>query len=450
MRHLTPIDRAVAGYCRSWRIAKATEPDVAVVNPETLEESTLGDFQFRYIDISSVSHGRVVWDSVQNIRFADSPSRARRVVRPGDTLICMVRPLLDSHTSADWIEQDSYVCSTGFAVFRSAGGLYPRFLKCLPFTEQVKRQLVAWQCGTNYPAVNERDIRMLRVPVPPPHEQAAIARILDAVDTTIERTREAVERARILDHSLLHDLLERGLGKQRSNKRPAYWTIKRVSEVAEVGSGVTLGKDVSGFKSVELPYLRVANVQDGHLDLNTVKTVRIRCDEVDRYRLEAGDVLMTEGGDLDKLGRGTLWEGQIPDCLHQNHIFRVRANRTVLDPRFFSYVVESDIAKRYFMRVAKRTTNLASTNKTQVRAFRFPVPPLSEQEQIITIVAAAKAKLNGLIQKDSVLQQLKKSLMHDLLTGKVRVDLSQGGFQVPASFFEPLPDDLLDAFEGKQ
>jgi len=99
-------------------------------------------------------------------------------------------------------------------------------------------------------------------------------------------------------------------------------------------------------------------------------------------------------------------------------------NRTMLDPRFFSYVVESDIAKRYFMRVAKRTTNLASTNKTQVRAFRFPVPPLSEQEQIVAIVAAAKAKLRGLMQKEVALQQLKKSLMHDLLTGKIRVDFS--------------------------
>jgi type I restriction enzyme S subunit len=266
--------------------------------------------------------------------------------------------------------------------------------------------------------------KRLLVPVPPPDEQAAIARILDAVDTAIERTRKAVEQARLLDHSLLHELLEHGLvGKSRQkSKRPAHWQIKRVDEVAEVGSGVTLGKDVSGFKYVELPYLRVANVQDGHLDLSTIKTVKVRVEEVERYRLEAGDVLMTEGGDLDKLGRGTLWEGQIPDCLHQNHIFRVRANHDVLDPRFFAFVVESDIAKSYFLRVAKRTTNLASTNKTQVRAFRFPVPPLTEQQQIVEIVAAAKAKLQGLIKKVEVLQQLKKSLMHDLLTGKVRVN----------------------------
>jgi len=86
--------------------------------------------------------------------------------------------------------------------------------------------------------------------------------------------------------------------------------VKRVDQVAEVGTGVTLGKDVSGHKSVELPYLRVANVQDGHLALSTIKTVRVRVDEVESYSLISGDVLMTEGGDLDKLGRGTMWRGR--------------------------------------------------------------------------------------------------------------------------------------------
>ncbi len=197
--------------------------------------------------------------------------------------------------------------------------------------------------------------------------------------------------------------------------------MKRVDEVAEVGSGVTLGRDLSGFKTVTLPYLRVANVQDGHLDLSTIKMVTVRVEEVPRFRLEPGDVLMTEGGDMDKLGRGTIWEGQIPDCLHQNHIFRIRAKHDLLDPYYFSLVVESDIAKAYFMRVAKRTTNLASTNKTQVRAFRFPLPPLDEQRRIRDVVLACKRKTQCLRDKETALVLLKKSLMHDLLTGRVRV-----------------------------
>ncbi len=309
----------------------------------------------------------------------------------------------------------------GFASFipNNVDGEYLYYLLDL-LTPTIKRL----GAGTTFDEVSRRDIRKLWCAIPPLEEQTAIARILDTVDKAIELTSKAVEFARVLDHSLLNHLLECGLtvGSGQKPKRPAHWQIKRVDEVAEVGSGVTLGRDVSGSKYVELPYLRVANVQDGHLDLSVIKTVKVRIEEVDRYRLEAGDVLMTEGGDLDKLGRGTLWEGQIPDCLHQNHIFRIRANRAVLNPRFFAYVVESDITKGYFLRVAKRTTNLASTNKTQVRAFRFPVPPLREQERIVEIISTAKAQLRGLMRKKEAFRRLKQALMRDLLTGKVRVN----------------------------
>jgi type I restriction enzyme S subunit len=311
----------------------------------------------------------------------------------------------------------------GFANFipKKVDGGYLYYLLDL-LTPVIKRL----GAGTTFDEISKRDIRTVYCAVPTEEvEQVAIAHILDAVDTALERTRIAITRARELDHSLLHDLLEKGLDPNRGGKRkrPAHWKPRRVDEVADVGSGVTLGKDVSGFKSVELPYLRVANVQDGHLDLSEIKTVRVRVNEAENYKLEIGDVLMTEGGDLDKLGRGTIWEGQIPDCLHQNHIFRVRANRELLVPEFFALVIESDIAKRYFNRVAKRTTNLASTNKTQVRAFQFPVPPTTdEQREIVAVMKAAKSRLTGLAQKEHALGELKKSMMHDLLTGRIRVD----------------------------
>lgn len=313
--------------------------------------------------------------------------------------------------------------STEFIVLSPHDGTAPRFLYHLVCAHAVRGRATARMEGSTGRQRVPEDVfdRRLLVPQPNKDEQTAIARILDAVDAAIGKAREALAKAESLDHSLLHELLEFGVAANRSKKKPVHWQQKRVDEVADVGSGVTLGKDVTGFKHIELPYLRVANVQDGHLDLSTIKTVKVRCDEIERYRLEAGDVLMTEGGDLDKLGRGTLWEGQIENCLHQNHIFRVRADRAQLDPRYFAFVVESDIAKRYFTRVAKRTTNLASTNKTQVRAFRFPLPPLDEQRQIAGVMSASKATMRALESKVAALVQLRKSLMHDLLTGTVRV-----------------------------
>jgi type I restriction enzyme S subunit len=328
--------------------------------------------------------------------------------------------------NAVFVEQDAEFLFASFlfaAKPKGSSGITAEFFYRWLRSEQVQSYLSASSEGsTGLSNLSHSFFRKMTIAFPEEGEQGTITRVLDAVDEAIDRARYVHSTAETLDHSLLHQLLEFGPIYSCDKVKPTHWKRKRVAEVADVGSGVTLGKDVTGFRHVKLPYLRVANVQDGHLDLSTVKTVKVRCDDVARYRLEPGDVLMTEGGDLDKLGRGTLWEGQIDNCLHQNHIFRVRADRTQLDPRYFSLVVESDISKRYFNRVAKKTTNLASTNKTQVRAFSFPLPPLKEQEQIAEVMSASKATLRSLERKVAALNELKKSLMHDLLTGGVRVN----------------------------
>ncbi len=279
--------------------------------------------------------------------------------------------------------------------------------------------LTLLNAATGVPGLSRRDAYALRGVFPPKAEQDKIVGVLDAADRATAAADSTLGHARALYRSMLHGCVHGQIGPGASNF--GRWAATRLDAVADVGSGVTLGKDVSGRPSVDLPYLRVANVQDGHLDLSSIKTVRVPSDDVDRYRLESGDVLMTEGGDIDKLGRGTIWHGQIANCLHQNHIFRVRPNRALLDPEYYSLVVESDIAKRYFCRVAKRTTNLASTNKTQVRAFSFPLPPsTAEQEQIVAVMKRIGATVSALEVERNALRQLGRSLSHDLLTGRVR------------------------------
>jgi type I restriction enzyme S subunit len=306
----------------------------------------------------------------------------------------------------------------------------------------VRPMLERLACGTTFQSVTRDDIACVRVAYPRPAEQAAIARTLDAADEAIARSRTALEKARRVKRALMQRLLTRGacagrkMVASRFGRFPTDWRIMKLAEVAEVGSGVTLGKDLNGYATVELPYLRVANVQDGHLDLSEIKTVRVKRDEAGQYMLKAGDVLMTEGGDIDKLGRGTVWNGEIADCLHQNHVFRVRANRESLVPAYLAAVIGAEYGKRYFMRVAKRTTNLASTNKTQVRAFPLPVPPVDEQRQIVAILMAAQQRVAAEDVRLQMLERLKRGLMQGLLTGRVRpmgvgdarhVDYVEGG-----------------------
>lgn len=143
-----------------------------------------------------------------------------------------------------------------------------------------------------------------------------------------------------------------------------------LGECAYVQTGIAKGRKIAVDEALTLPYLRVANVQDGRLDLPEMKEITIRERERDRFLLREGDFVLTEGGDFDKLGRGFIWRGEVENCLHQNHIFAVRADWARLTPEFFPYQSQSPYGKAYFLSVAHKTTNLASINTTK-RAFQY-------------------------------------------------------------------------------
>ncbi len=163
---------------------------------------------------------------------------------------------------------------------------------------------------------------------------------------------------------------------------PDEWACSRFGLLADVSSGVTKGRNLSGKRVTELPYLAVANVQRNAIDLSTVKKIAVGEDEVERYQLQIGDVVLTEGGDADKLGRSAVWRGELPLCLHQNHIFRARPSKHVL-PEWLSLFTNSPVGQAYFLAAAKQTTNLASINMTQLRNCPTPVPSLDEQQRIV-------------------------------------------------------------------
>jgi len=132
---------------------------------------------------------------------------------------------------------------------------------------------------------------------------------------------------------------------------------------------------------------------------------------------------MNEGGDADKLGRGTVWESQIEGCLHQNHVFRVRADRRVLEPWFLAHVSASAYGKKYFLGASKQTTNLATINSTQIGAFPIPLPSVEEQRRIVEILSSHDALVAQEQATLKKLYRLKTGLMSDLLGGRVRVPL---------------------------
>lgn len=238
-----------------------------------------------------------------------------------------------------------------------------------------RRHISKCQVGsaTNYIKLN--DILSFEIPLPPLPIQKKIAAILDAAEELQQKDKAIIAKYNELTQSLFLDMF----GDPVTN--PKGWDNSKLEFLAEIISGVTKGRKIKSSNIFDIPYLRVANVQDGYLDLSEIKTIEGTQNDLDKYVLEKGDVLLTEGGDYDKLGRGSVWNGEIHNCIHQNHVFRVRLDQKRLIPLFFSKLCGSSYGKRYFLKSGKQTTGIASINKTQLKNFPVLLPPSDLQNQ---------------------------------------------------------------------
>ena len=283
------------------------------------------------------------------------------------------------------------------------------------------------------------DFKNIPFLIPPLDEQAKIADYLDngcaSLDATLSKTRSSIEEYKKLKQAIITQAVTKGVRGEREIKDsgvewigeiPKEWRKTQLRHSATIKSGITLGKSYSkDTVLIERPYLRVANVQGGYVDLNDLATIEVTPDEDLKYRLHSGDVLMTEGGDRDKLGRGCVWHGEIKPCLHQNHVFAVQTNETILLPEFLEYLTASDGGRSYFDVTAIKTTNLACTSSSKVLAFTIPLPPIEEQIEIVSFIKKRSLELNKLIMKKELLAQelesYKKSLIYEVVTGKREV-----------------------------
>ena len=290
-----------------------------------------------------------------------------------------------------------------------------------------------------------KDLKNYILPVPPRPEQDQIVRFLDwkvsSINRLINIKREEInilkeQRQRKLSHIITHGLNPE-VTMKKTNIRwissiPNHWECVPLKRCAKVRSGITLGKKYpSGTHLIDVPYLRVANVQNGHVVLGSVTTLKVTPEEAQQFQLPEGCVLMTEGGDRDKLGRGCVWNGEIAKCIHQNHIFAVTVNDDVLYNKWLEFVSASDVGRIYFDLTAIRTTTLACTNASKVMALPVPLPPRYEQEIISTELQKIMSEFdrihNSLKSQIELLHELKARIIADVVTGKIDVR----GIEIP-------------------
>jgi len=296
--------------------------------------------------------------------------------------------------------------------------LNKKFLLCLLKSPSFQNFITTIGARAAQAGFNKSDLTNFIIPILPLNDQIRIAHLLGKVEGLIAQRKQGLQQ---LDDLLKSVFLEMfGFRDQKYKK----WTIDALEVYTEIVSGVTKGKKYNGKDLIEVPYMRVANVQDGHFVLDEIKTIFVTQKEVDQYLLFSGDLLLTEGGDPDKLGRGSVWKNQIENCIHQNHIFRVRINeRLKLNPYYLSALVGSRYGKLYFLKSAKQTTGIASINSTQLKNFPVVIPSIELQNQFAAIVEKVESLKSSYRQNLTDLETLYGALSQQAFSGEL--DLSR-------------------------
>lgn len=299
------------------------------------------------------------------------------------------------------------------------------------------------KAGTTVASLDTKRLMDQELPLPPLDEQR---RIVDLLEDHLSRLDAAEATLGHADRSLLGlrervvlDALtgERVMGSRHEDipaaegvedgeltSLPEGWRWLRLRDVAEVVGGVTKDAGRQGDPAfVEVPYLRVANVQRGRLVLDKITRIRVAQSKADALRLKVGDVLLNEGGDRDKLGRGWVWEGQIEDCIHQNHVFRARVDIDVLHPKLLSWAANT-IGGRWCERNGKQSVNLASISLNKIRLMPVPVPPTHMQETLVERIEEALMGCDrlqvALAAQRRRLATLRRSLLEAAFSGRLR------------------------------
>jgi type I restriction enzyme, S subunit len=210
---------------------------------------------------------------------------------------------------------------------------------------------------------------------------------------------------------------------------PEDWDVSPLAQLADIRGGIAKNENVAVSDPVSVHYLRVANVQDGYLSLSEMSKIQLSRKDLARYTVLPGDVLMNEGGDLDKLGRGAIWRGEFNPCVHQNHVFVVRCKENLL-PDYLNVWTATSAARRFFLLAGKQTTNLASISKSSLGELPVAVPMNVEQRAIAAALGDVDALLGGLDRLIAKKQGLKVAAMQQLLTGQTRLPGFSGEWEV--------------------
>lgn len=411
-----------------------------IVQPGEWQEPGKGVPLIRGQDYSS---GEVAVENLRYVHENIASKYTRSTVKAGDILLsivgyvglCAIVP--KSAEGANITQTTARVSPSG----NIHSGYLAHYFRSPDFKEEVKK----YTKGSAQPGLNLDDVEKMVVRKPQAlGEQITIARILDTLDTQIQKTEALIAKLEKVKEGLLHDLLTRGIddnGRLRPSPEqapelykesplgliPREWSTSSVGQEFEIQLGKML--DAERNSGEVKPYLGNKSVQWGVIKIGEVGQVRLTGSDLIKFRLVPGDLLVCEGGEV---GRAALWEGQMDECYYQKALHRLRPKNNLL-PKFMLQVLFL-WGKRKTLSDYASQTSIAHLPKEKLEIVPVPVPGKHEQESICSALQTHESILEAEVKALSEMHKIKSGLMDDLLTGRVRVTplLDQAQSTTPA------------------
>jgi type I restriction enzyme S subunit len=369
------------------------------------------------------------------------PEELERVLaRPGDVVACEGG---EPGRAAVWKGPGTIALQKALHRIRPADAIVPGYLALLLQNLTVSRSLEQFFTGTTIKHLPQEKLRLVPVPLPPAAEQE---RIVDAVEEHLSRL-DAADAVLLAATKRLNALEARSVDAAFS----CFRSQVPVGDLAEVRGGIQK-QPKRAPKDNPAPFLRVANVGQGTMDLGDVHEVELFDGELERYRLEAGDLLVVEGnGSPDQIGRAAVWHGEIEGCVHQNHLIRVRPGPE-LDPEFLGLYWNAPSARTQLTAVASSTSGLYTLSTSKVKRVEVPVVELDEQSATVERLSAQTAafgRLRASLKMASARQtSLRRSILVAAFSGQL---VAQDPDDEPASaLLESIRTDRAAATSSKR
>lgn len=320
--------------------------------------------------------------------------------QPGDIIFGKRRVYQRKVTVADF----EGICSAHAMVLRSKpGAVLPGFLPFFMQSDLFMERALSISVGSLSPTINWKALAAEEFLLPPIQEQARLVDAASACRAALDALQDAADAA---------SMAEAAFGKSVADTLSKKAPLVAIGDVANVQYGLTVNQKRAE-SSTYKPYLRVANVQRGALDLSEVKEIGV-FDSDNVHELKLSDVLVVEGHAVrSEIGRAAIWHGEVPGALHQNHLIRIRSLGTML-PRYICEMINSPHGQKYFQTRAKSSSGLNTINSTVVREYKIPQPSVSEQKQVVSVFQSMSGVRENLTQRISAARRLYAELLSEI------------------------------------